>query len=175
MIIFHIIIGLVLLMLGRKLFWAFVAFSGFMVGIQFSEMLMPYYSQWIQVAVALGVGIVGALLAILVQRIAFVLAGFLAGLYMVFMATQSFGYSGISFLLFLFGGAAGAMAGYLFIDDAIIVFSALIGAGVIVSGIAGACWLAPAIRVGLFLVLSMIGIWIQMRSMAGMEENKRTR
>ena len=39
MAFFNIIIGFVLLLFGRRLFWLLVAVSGFMVGFQFSQML----------------------------------------------------------------------------------------------------------------------------------------
>ncbi len=165
MLILHIIIGLILLMFGRKLFWLLVAVSGFMVGVQFSEMMFPYYQQWIQFSIAIGIGLASALLAILVQRVAFVLAGFLAGLYMALMAAQSFGLNDISGILFIFGGAAGAVAGYIFIDWAIIVLSAMIGAGVIVNVFIGVLRFPSVISIVSFIVLSVIGSLIQMRLM----------
>ena len=161
MSILYIIIGLLLLLFGRKLFWLLVAVSGFMVGFQFSEMMFPYYQQWIQLTIALGVGIVSALLSILVQRIAFVLAGFLAGLYMVLMGTHSFGFNDISSVLFIFGGVVGAVAGYVFIDWAIIVLSSMVGAGLIV----GSLRLSPAMIGIVFIVMSIIGSLIQIRLM----------
>jgi hypothetical protein len=165
MLILHIIIGLILLMFGRKLFWLLVAVSGFMVGVQFAEMMFPYYQQWIQLSIALGLGIFCALMAILVQRIAFVLAGFMAGLYMALMVTQSFGLTDITGILVVFGGAFGAVAGYIFIDWAIIVLSAMIGAGVIVNAFIGVLRLPPSISIVSFMVLSVIGSLIQMRLM----------
>ncbi|MDA3895554.1 MAG: DUF4203 domain-containing protein [Desulfobacteraceae bacterium] len=163
MLMFSIVIGLVLLLFGRKLFWLLVAVSGFMVGVQFSQMLFPDYSQWIQLTIALGIGAVSALVAILVQRIAFVLAGFMAGIFMVLMATQFFGFNDFSAFWIVLGGAAGAVAGYIFIDWAIIVLSAMIGAGVIVNVLIGVLRLPPAISIIFFMVLSVIGAVVQMR------------
>jgi len=163
MFFFHILVGLTLLLFGRKLFWLLVAFSGFMVGFQFSEMIIPYSPQWIQVTVALGVGIMGALMAILLQRMAFVLAGFLAGLYMVLMATQWMGTNDFSFVFYILGGVVGAVAGYIFIDWAIIVLSAIIGASVIVNALMVVLRLPPAISIVSFMVLSVIGAVFQIR------------
>lgn len=163
MTVFYIIIGLMLLLFGRRLFWLFVAFSGFMVGFQFSEMMIPYSSQWIQVTVALGVGIVGALVAILIQRMAFVLAGFFAGLYMVMLATHSFAHSDIFAFWFILGGVFGAVAGYVFIDWAIIALSAMIGAGLIVNALIGVLRFSPAISMICFMILSVIGALVQMQ------------
>ena len=167
--------GLMLLLFGRKLFWLFVAFSGFMVGAWFSEILIPHSSQWIQIAVALGVGISGALLAVMIQRVAFVLAGFFAGLYMVMMAIQSFGFNDLSTVMIIAGGAVGAAAGYVFIDWAIIILSALIGAGVVAESIAGSLRLSPSMGMLLFSVLAIIGSLIQIRAMDAMKNNENGR
>lgn len=165
MSLFNILIGLMLMLFGRKLFWLFVAFSGFMVGFEFSAMMIPYSSQWIQVTVALGVGIIGALVAILLQRMAFVLAGFFAGFFIVLMAAQSFGLNDISAILFVFGGAVGAVVGYIFIDWAIIVLSAMIGAGVIVNVLIGVLRLSPVISMAFFISLAVIGAVVQIQLM----------
>lgn len=171
MSIYNIIMGLMLLLFGRKLFWLFVAFSGFMVGAWFSEILIPHSSQWIQLAIALGVGIAGAVIAIMIQRVAFVLAGFFAGLYMVMMAMQAFGFNDLITVLILAGGVAGAAAGFLFIDWAIIFLSAMIGAGMIVNDLIAALRLSPLLSISAFMVLSIIGIVVQMRIMEDIAED----
>jgi hypothetical protein len=165
MTIFYIIIGLILLMFGRKLFWLLVAVSGFMVGVQFASVVFPNFQQWIQLTIAIGIGIGSALLAILIQRVAFVLAGFLAGLYMALMAAQSFGCNDIYAVLAVFGGAAGAIAGYMFIDWAIIVLSAMIGSGVIVNALLGMLRLPWSVSIVSFMVLTIIGAVVQMQLM----------
>jgi hypothetical protein len=81
------------------------------------------------------------------------------------MATQSFGLNDISAVLFIFGGAVGAVAGYIFIDWAIIVLSAMIGAGVIVNVLISVLRLSPAISMISFMVLSVIGAVVQMQLM----------
>lgn len=161
--VLNIIIGLILLMFGRKLFWLLVAVSGFMVGVQFAEMMFPYYQQWVQLVIAIVIGMVSALMAMMIQRIAFVLAGFLAGLYMALMATQSFGFNDISTILIVLGGVFGAVAGYIFVDWAIIVLSAMIGAGVIVNTLIVVMQLSSAVSMISFMVLSVIGAVVQIR------------
>ncbi|MCD6585944.1 MAG: DUF4203 domain-containing protein [Desulfobacteraceae bacterium] len=161
MLIFNIIIGLILLLFGRKLFWLFIAFSGFMVGFGFSEMLIPLSQQWVQLVIAIGIGIVCALVGILVQRIAFVLAGCLAGLYLVLIGSQFVGYNDVSAVLYIFGGAIGGVAAYVFIDWAIIILSAMVGAGLVASVLG----LSPTISIIAFMLMSIIGALIQIQSM----------
>ena len=160
-LILHLLIGITVLFFGRRLFWLFVACTGFMVGVGFSEILIPQYPQWIQLIVAAGVGVAGAVLAVLAQRIAFILAGALAGVYLVFIIVDFSGYGYMPPGFFLVAGILGAVAGFVFIDWAIIGFSALVGAGIVVN----AFHLPADMRLLLFILLSLIGIWIQFRQM----------
>src|SRR6476661_9326781 len=77
--IIGVIIGAAILLFGRKLFWLFVAALGFAVGLEIAVYFMKDPPQWMLLLVGLGCGVVGALLAILVQKIAVAVAGFIAG------------------------------------------------------------------------------------------------
>src|SRR5205814_8843022 len=74
-----VIVGLAILFFGRKLFWLFVAALGFAVGLEIAAYFMREPPQWMTLLVALGCGIIGALLPILLQKIAIAVAGFVAG------------------------------------------------------------------------------------------------
>ena len=86
-----IVLGLIVLLLGRNIFWLTVAIVGFLVGMEFAGMLLVDQPTWVLLAVGLGAGLVGAVLAVLVQRVAFGLAGFFAGAYLTVIVTQSLG------------------------------------------------------------------------------------
>ena len=75
----EIVLGGVLLVLGRKLFWLFVAGVGFAVGMFITPLLLPDASQGVTLAVAVALAVLGAVLAITVQKIAIGLVGFIAG------------------------------------------------------------------------------------------------
>src|SRR2546423_12340946 len=77
--IISVIVGLAILFFGRKLFWLFVAALGFAVGLQIAAYFMKEPPQWMTLLVALGCGVIGALLAVLLQKIAIAIAGFVAG------------------------------------------------------------------------------------------------
>ena len=79
---------------------------------------------------------------------------------MVLMGMQSFGDNDVSGLWFVAGGAVGALAGFLYIDQAIIMLSSMIGAGMVVVSFR----LAPGIAVLSFAILSIAGALIQFRS-----------
>ena len=77
--IISVIVGAAILLFGRKLFWLFVAALGFAVGVEIAAYFMREPPAWLTLIVALGCGVAGALLAILLQKLAIAVAGFIAG------------------------------------------------------------------------------------------------
>jgi Domain of unknown function (DUF4203) len=155
----YVILGLVLLVLGRQLFWLSVAIAGFLVGMRFAGVILAGEPQWLLVCVALGAGLLGALLAVLAQRVAFALAGFYAGFYLALIGAQSFGAEGNNIMFFVIGGVVGAVCAALMMDWAIIILSCLVGAGAIVEPLG----LGPMMSGVVFLALVIAGACFQAR------------
>ena len=150
----HGVAGLAALCFGRRLFWLFVGVAGFMGAFELVPSLLPGQEPWLVLCIALGAGVVGALVAVWLQYLAAALAGFAAGAYAaVPLATALGGTAWIPLL----GGALGALLMLLVFDWALILLSALIGARALiaVSGLEG-----PAATVS-WLVLAGIGMAIQ--------------
>src|SRR5215212_4583114 len=108
--IISVIVGAAILLFGRKLFWLFVAALGFAVGLEIAAYFMKEPPHWMMLLVALGCGVVGALLAILLQKVAIAVAGFIAGGRIAWALAGAFfvdhaHYRGITFLV---GGILGA-------------------------------------------------------------------
>ncbi len=148
--------GAVLLLTGRRLFWLFVAITGFFVGAEVAGDLFANQSQWIVWILALGAGIIGAVLAMLLQRVAFAVAGFYAGGYLVITLVQSFGWGMPDVAVSLAGGVIGAVLAALVMDWAIIVLSSLVGSGLIVAAfglqsVRGVLLGAALVAVGIFV------------------------
>lgn len=162
-----IVLGLIMLVFGRRLFWLFVAVVGFLVGMELTNLLLVNQTVWVQLVGGLVAGLIGALLAIFVQRVAFALAGFFAGVYFALLLARPLGAAGIGLPLAIVGGVIGAIAAALLMDWAIIVLSCLVGAGAIVSRL-GLRDVSSAI---VFLVLVIIGILVQSKLM---EESKES-
>ena len=59
-----ILIGAVLLLVGRRLFWLFVGGVGFLVGFNFAGQALQEQPQWVIFSVAIGVGLVAAIFSI---------------------------------------------------------------------------------------------------------------
>ena len=72
------LLGVGLLVAGRRLFWLFVAAAGFVLGAQLT--IRTFHGpEWLGLIVGIVVGILFAVLAIFLRAIAIGIAGFLAG------------------------------------------------------------------------------------------------
>ncbi|RJQ47594.1 MAG: TMEM198/TM7SF3 family protein [Nitrospiraceae bacterium] len=129
--LFIIISGLIVLLFGRKLFWFFIAITGFLMGISVGGSVFPGQPQWVTFLIAIAIGVLGALLALFAQRIAFALAGFYAGSYLTFTLSQFWGIHEPSVALSITGGIIGMVLLLLLMNWAIIILSSLAGAGAI--------------------------------------------
>ncbi len=133
----RVIIGGLVLVLGRKLFWLFVAATGFAAGLAISTQLLHLRPEWVSLLVGLAVGVVGALLAVFVQRLAIGLAGFLAGAYIAVSLATALGVTSTVavWIILIIGGIIGAALIATVFDWALIGLSALAGAVLIVEGL----------------------------------------
>jgi MFS family permease len=154
-----VLLGLIVLVYGRRLFWLFIAIAGFLVGVEISHVLLANQPQWVILVCGFAAGLFGALLSILIERLAFVLAGFYAGAYLILFLSHSWGFMGKDILLFFMGGVIGAVFSGLLMNWAIILLSSLVGAGAIV----GQLELDQTFRTIVFVVLVMIGTFTQAR------------
>jgi len=100
-------IGVLLLVLGRKLFWLFVGVVGFLWGFQIASQLLPANSQIAILVAALVLGLIGAVLAIFVQHLVVILAGFLAGGHLVIRILTLYNWDGQQYVwwIALLGGS----------------------------------------------------------------------
>src|SRR4051812_37289435 len=111
----RILAGGLLLVLGRKLFWLYVAILGFVTGLTVASRLFNVQPEWLQLVIAIGFGILGAILAYFFQEIAVAVAGFLAGAYVALtLATSVAGNAMqngdvLSWVVFIVGGLIGAV------------------------------------------------------------------
>ena len=155
--IFNIILGIILLLFGRKLFWLFVAVAGFIVGIEFAAMFLADKPQWVLLLVGFATGSLGAIVAIFAQRLAFALAGFYAGTFLTLLLIQPFISSEVILIFLLAGGLIGAGLSFWILDPALIILSCLIGAGAIVKAM-GTGQMPSAV---IFVLLVSVGIFTQ--------------
>jgi hypothetical protein len=159
------LIGIVILFFGRKLFWLCVAAVGFAAGVEIAPHLVHEPSPLLALTVALVLGLIGALLALFLQKIAIAVLGFLAGGKLAGAIAAAFfvQYAQYSTIIFVVGGIIGAILLLVLFDWALIVVSSLIGAHLIV--FQGAITLPPSGSTILFLGLAIVGIFVQAASL----------
>src|SRR6266536_1398246 len=131
------LIGVVILFFGRKLFWLCVAAVGFAAGVEIAPHLVNEPSPLLALTIALVLGLIGALLALFLQKVAVAVLGFLAGGKLAGAIAAAFfvHYAQYSTIIFLVGGVVGAILLLAVFDWALIVVSSLIGAHLIQSAI----------------------------------------
>jgi hypothetical protein len=163
MSVLNALIGSALLFFGRKVFWLFVAGAGFVAGMTLTSRLFRG-PDWLAISIGLGLGILAALLAIVLQRFAIGLAGFLVG-----------GYLALQYLVPLFhlehgwlpwltvgiGGLLGLILVSAVLDWALIALSSLAGASLVTEALNFHNVLAFMV----FVVLIAIGVSFQAREL----------
>ena len=167
----NIVLGTILLLFGRKLFWLFVGIAGFLVGMELSAEFLSDQPDWVRWVVSIGAGLLGALLAVVAQRVAFAIGGFFAGSYIALATVAHFGIDTNSNIVVVVGGVVGAVIAAILMDAAIIVLSSLVGAGAIVQAVN----LNQPARSLLFLGLAAAGIVIQFTLTAPSKHEGRDR
>src|SRR5438270_2181355 len=157
------LIGVVILFFGRKLFWLCVAAIGFAAGVELVPRLVQEPSVLLSLTIALLLGIIGALLALFLQKIAIAVLGFLAGGKLAGAIAAAFfvHYAQHSTIIFVIGGVIGAILLLVLFDWALIVVSAFIGAHLIQSAIV----LPASGSTIVFIALTIIGVVIQAASL----------
>ena len=153
------LVGVVILLFGRKLFWLCVAAVGFAAGVELAPQLIQQPSPLLSLAFALVLGFVGALLALFLQKLAIAVAGFLAGGKLGLAVAAAFFGNAAQFywLSSIIGGIIGAILLLLLFDWALIFLSSIVGAYLIQGVIA----LPPSGTTILFMVLVIVGVLVQ--------------
>jgi hypothetical protein len=151
------LLGLLVLFLGRKLYWLMVGVGGLLAGMEFATTLLANSSPVVRVIVAIAAGLIGVLVAIIAQRVAFALLGFFGVGFIALTLTPAASSDAVHLTWFVLAGLAGAIIAALLMDWAIIVLTALAGAAAIVTSFA----MTPLIQTIVFVILAVVGIAIQ--------------
>ena len=169
MAVVRLLVGFVLLTLGRKLFWLFVAGAGFVATIFLVTNFVDLQPEWLVIAVALGAGILGALLAVFLQRVAVGIAGFIIAGYSTVALLQliGLGTGRLAWVPFIIGGVVGAILMAVLFEWALIALSSLSGATLV----AEAFPLNRPLTILIFVGALLLGIGVQ----AGMLAAERRR
>ncbi|HUW11971.1 MAG TPA: hypothetical protein VM537_19755 [Anaerolineae bacterium] len=161
----RILLGAIVLILGRKLYWLFVAVAGFVLGMALAPRFISGGSQWVILVIALAAGLLGALLAVFLQQAAIAVAGFIGGGYAGFILAGMAGWDAgrLVWVPIIIGGILGVVLVVALFEWALIILSSLTGAGLIVE----ATQLSTATTGLLFVALLVVGIAVQAGLMRG--------
>ena len=168
--IVNLIIGISMLTLGRKLFWLFVGCMGFAVGFYYTPQIWAIQSDLILLVIAAAGGIVGAILAILFQKVAIVLAGFAAGSFIAVNLMDLLGLIPGQFIWLphIVGGIVGAVLLFFLFDWALIFLSSFSGAALVVQSI----HFNPHLEKIVLVTLVVLGSFFQYKLMASDRSEK---
>ena len=158
-----VIIGLIILLFGRKLFWFCVAAVGFAAGLGLAPQLVNQPRPLLALTFALVLGFIGALLALFLQKVAIAIAGFLAGgkLALAIAAAFSAALPNYYWVILVIGGVIGALLLLSLFDWALIFLSSIVGAYLI----QGALTLPSPGSAIVFVALAAVGVFIQAAAM----------
>jgi len=167
-----VLLGLIVLIAGRRLFWFTVAAVGFVIGLTLVFSFVDTSPEWVTWLIALAAGLGGALLAVAIQKVAVSLAGFLMGGYvLVWLLPQlEINVSQWNWLIFIVGGLIGALLISWLFEYTLIGLSSLVGATMILQ----VTNFSPEITLLLFIVLLLVGIVVQAQTMNPQSGGRRS-
>jgi len=168
-----LILGALLLFAGRRLFWFAVGAAGFLVGFYLAWIYLGPDPWWLTLGAGLLLGLLGAVLAALVQKLAVGLLGFVVGgagaavvAEQVFQLPET-----TSWVVFVIAGIVAAIIAGLLFETALIVLSSLLGAALVVGALH-----APATQSSLvFVVLVALGLLAQVATRPRGERRRERR
>jgi hypothetical protein len=161
-----ILVGLLPLFFGRRLFWLFVGVAGFLFGFTLAQAALADQPVLTQLLLGLLVGIACAVLARLFVKPMAIVGAFLALAGVgVGIGTMLAAPGWMSWLLWLVFGLIGALLVALYYDWALILASAGNGAAAVIAGLAGFLVLAGWMRLALLIVVFLLGVLYQARDL----------
>jgi len=164
-------LGIVLLLFGRRLFWLALGGLGFLIALELAHEFLPVDSPGLRLGLAFLAGLVGAVVAVMAQRLAVALAGLLGGGYLGFVAvgfwqpTEVFWF----WTAIAIGALFGVFLSSLLFDAALIALSSLAGAALLSQGLD----LGYPLTAWIFLGLLCLGVMVQAQGRSPRRRRRR--
>jgi len=173
MSILYYFFGVILLIAGRKLYWFFSAVAGMVAGIYLGGVVLDAQSQAWQIAFAAIGAILGAILAVGLQKLALGIVGFVAGGYGATFLWQMVGLpeGRIELLPFILGGILAAILVAVAFEYGLIVLTSWAGATLISRELELTNWVGAAVFFGLIVA----GVVIQAVSLVSDRKKERAK
>jgi hypothetical protein len=151
--------GAAILFFGRKIYWFTIAAVGFFAALELTSRLFQDQAAWLSIVLALLAGLIGAALAVRIQRLAIGLVGLLLGGFFMLQLTHLFELqlTGWNWLIIIAGGLLGMVLLSALFEWTLILLTTLIGTMLITQSA-----LAPGTsRLLVFSLCLLLGISVQ--------------
>ena len=161
-----IVLGLLSLLLGRRLFWLFAGIVGFALGWWITLLLLPpTVNPILRVIIGVIVGVILGVLARFLGKWAIRIVAAIAGFVILPLLLGNLGMlGGLPQFLWAVAGAVLGFVFALFLADWTLIFlSSILGAGLILSGTQAFVTLSEAVRLIVGFILIAVGVVVQSR------------
>lgn len=155
----RLLLGIAMLTMGRRLYWLFLGGVGFVFGFDLAERMVHGQPHDVILVIALIAGVIGAALAVFLQKFALIIGGFFAGGYLLIGLLKEFGMGAPNhyWIFFLIGGIVGALLMKVLFSWTLVVLSSAIGSVLILQ-----TWhLSQQTKNLLLIFLLVLGIAVQ--------------
>lgn len=161
-----LILGIISLFFGRRLFWIFAALIGLSVGLILGAEVLQGQALLIRVIVAIAFAAICAMLALYAEKIMIILAGFFGLGVLGYLIANLFKLPSLfHWLLFIGLGILGAVLISRYMEWAIVIISSLVGAIMVGAGLGGFTHFNFLVDLLIFLGLLAAGIFFQSRDL----------
>lgn len=161
-----IVLGIISLFFGRKLFWVFAALIGLSVGLIIGEQLLQGQVLLIRIIVAITIAVICAMLALYAEKIMIILAGFFGLGVFGYLIANLFNLPALfHWFLFIGLGILGAILISRYMEWALVIISSLVGAIMAGAGLGGLTHFNFLVDMLIFLGLLAAGIFFQSRDL----------
>ena len=163
--------GIPVLLFGRKLYWFLIGALGFVLGLGIAEFILPDSRGWTPVIIALALGLVGTLLAMLLQKFTLSIVGFIGGgiIGLSLLNMLALDGNGAKIIAFILGAVIGAGLVFIIFDYALIIISTIAGSLMITQGAIKFFEIQEGLRLIIFAALLILGFMMQLN-----QKNKET-
>lgn len=156
-----IAVGAVLVLFGRKLYWLAVGGLGFLLGLILVDRYLAGQSFWVHLGLAVVAGIAGAVLTLIAQHGAIILAGCVIGASLSYAAALPWAddFASTIWWIPVLGGVLGICFAHFVFEGAVVVVSSAVGGALIVESVP----LPEVYQPWAFVGLLALGILVQSR------------
>jgi hypothetical protein len=170
------LVGVVLLLFGRRLYWLFVAGVGFLTGLELAPRLLPGRSEWVVLVTALGLALLGTILAIVAQKFIIALVGLVAGGGIGVLLLRMLGLEGgdlLTWVVYAVAGLLGVLIVLSLFEWGLILLSSLAGANLIIVGVQDWTSVSQGVAFVVMIAVAIVGVVVQASCLGAAPRRRR--